>query len=238
MERVLTPELMDDPAIDREELRRSLAYIRGVNRWLGGSAALLGLLRRWSRSWPRDRPITLLDVGTGSADIPVAARQWAQRAGFDLRVTGVDLHDTTLALAREHTAGVDGIDLIKADARRCGDHFAPGSFDYVHAGMFLHHLAADDVLVVLRTMHRLARRGIVWNDLVRSPLSATVVRLLVTGQPPTVRHDAVVSIRAGFTRREALNLARDTGITYARWSRVMWYRFTLAGEKPTLWDSL
>ncbi len=236
MERVLTPELMDDPGADREELRRALAYIRGVNRWFGGASALIRLLERWSRRWPRDRPLTMLDIGTGSGDIPLAARRWAEGAGFDLRVTGVDLHATTLALAREHVAGREEIELVQADARRLTDLYRPGSFDYVHAGLFLHHLSSEDVVKVLGIMDRLARAGIVWNDLVRSRVSGAALRAMMIGQPEMARHDAIVSVRAGFTRREVEDYAARAGIGYAAWQRVLWYRFTFAGEKAGAWQ--
>lgn len=235
MRRTITPERMDDPAIDRGQLRESLAYIRGVNRRLGGADALIRLLRRWSRRWPRDTPVTLLDIGTGSADIPLAAREWAARAGFDLRITGVDLHPTTIELAREHVGERTGIELARADARKLTDSYRAESFDYVHAGMFLHHLPFIEALTVLRIMDRLARRGIVWNDLVRSRATLAVLPLLLLGKPEAVKHDATVSVRAGFTRREVLDFARRAGIGYARWRRVLWYRFTLAGEKPSAW---
>lgn len=235
MQRVVTPEHMDDPAAPREELRQSLEYIRGVNRRLGGTAALLGLLTRWSRNWPRDRPVTLLDIGTGSADIPLAARGWAEHAGFDLRITGVDLHPTTIDLAREHVGGRTGIELVRADARKLMDLYTPGAFDYVHAGMFLHHLPFVEVLTVLRIMDRLARAGIVWNDLVRSRAALAALRILLIGKPEYIRYDATVSVRAGFTKREALDHARRVGLGYVRWRRTLWYRFTLAGEKPGAW---
>jgi ubiquinone/menaquinone biosynthesis C-methylase UbiE len=79
--------------------------------------------------------VTLLDVATGSADLPLAATRWARRAGFQLRVTGVDKHHATLALAREHVK--DEVELRPADALELDTYFMPGSFDYVHAGLFL-----------------------------------------------------------------------------------------------------
>jgi 2-polyprenyl-3-methyl-5-hydroxy-6-metoxy-1,4-benzoquinol methylase len=235
MQRIVTAELMDDPAAHRDELARSLAYIRGVNRLLGGTRGLLRHLHRWSQRWPKNRPITLLDIGTGSADIPLAARTWADQRGFDLHITAVDLHPTTLDLAREHVAGREGITLVQEDARRLTDRFDPGSFDYAHAGLFLHHLPFIEVLTVLRIMDRLARAGIVWNDLVRSRLSLRVAELLLIGQPNMVRHDARASIRAGFTRAEVLDFAARTGIDYGRYRRLLFHRFTFAGEKHGAW---
>ena len=45
-----------------------------------------------------------------------AARRWAQERGFDLRITGVDKHATTLELAKEHLAGWRGVTLVRAEA--------------------------------------------------------------------------------------------------------------------------
>jgi ubiquinone/menaquinone biosynthesis C-methylase UbiE len=236
VKRVRTPELMDDPSVPPEDLEQALAYIRRVNRHLGGAAALLHHLRRWSRQWPRDRPVTLLDIATGSADLPLAAREWAAEAGFDLRVTGIDVHPTTLALARAHVATrpdlAAGITLLEADARRLMDRFAPGSFDYVHSGLFLHHLPEIEILTVLRIMDRLASRGTIWNDLVRSRTALAAIHILTLGRPPIIRHDAIVSVRAGFTRREALDLARRSDWTAPTYRRGFFtQRFTVTSAR-------
>lgn len=239
MRRKLTPELMDDPEVDRAELDRSLGYIRAVNRRLGGVSALLRHLRRWSARWPPGASVTLLDVATGSADLPVAAVRWADDAGLDLRVTGVDLHETTLALAREHVeaaGAADRIELVRGDARRLTDAFEPGSFDYVHAGLFLHHLPDVEVLTVLRIMERLASKGLVWNDLMRSRVGRAAIGVLTIGRPEMVRHDARVSVEAGFSRREVMDCRRRLGLDWCQYERnVFTHRFTLAGEKPGAW---
>jgi ubiquinone/menaquinone biosynthesis C-methylase UbiE len=232
MKRVWTKELMDDPGVDRAELDRSLAYIRAVNRRLGGIEALLCHLRSWSSAWPTDRPVTLLDVATGSADLPLAARRWAERAGFDLRVTGVDNHAGTLDAAREHIGGCGGIELIEADAGALVDLFGEARFDYVHAGLFLHHMPDDDAVVrVLTSMRRVASKGVIWNDLMRSRVGHAVITLLTVGQPEIIRHDARVSVRAGFTRREALALAGRAGWVKPSYDWSLFaHRFTVTEE--------
>lgn len=237
MQRTLTPELMDDPAVPRRELGRALRYIRAVNRGLGGVSALMRHLKAWSVRWPKDRPVTLLDVATGSADLPLMACRWAKRAGFDLRVTAIDKHSETLEFAREQVRGVPAITLARVDALEMDERFAPGSFDYVHAGLFLHHLPEEHVVRVLRSMGRAASKGLVWNDLVRSPVSYRVIRLLTVMQPRIVKHDARVSVLAGFTQEEAEGLAAKAGITYASYSwSVLAHRFTIAGEKAGAWE--
>lgn len=231
---------MDDPSANRAELAEALRFIRAINARLGGVGALRRRLDAWSRHWPKDRPITLLDVATGSADIPLACARWAERSGFDLRITAIDRHPTTLDLAREHLCGKPSaarIELVECDALKLMDRFAAGSFDYVHAGMFLHHLPEIEALTALRIMDRIARAGLVWNDLIRSRAGVFAIRLLTIGRAAMVRHDARVSVEAGFTPSEVLDAARRLNLSYTRlrWS-LFTHRFTLAGEKPGAWS--
>lgn len=234
------PEHMDDPRATREDLAVTLRFIRLVNRRLGGTAALLRHLQSWSSRWPRDRDITLLDLGTGSADIPIAAVRWARRAGYALRITAVDLHPGTLDLARGHIAAnpdvADHISLLHADALRLSDKFPARSFDYVHAGMFLHHLGDVEVRTALAIMDKLASRGIIWNDLLRSRIALTAANILTLAAPRFVRHDALASIRAAFTPAEVRDIARRLDLGYAGIHTSFFVqRFTLAGEKPGAW---
>lgn len=246
MQRTLTPELIDDPEVADDELRESLAFIRAVNRRLGGSEAVVSRLRQWSARWPRGEPIHLIDVGTGSADIPLACVRWAREAGHDLRVTAVDVHPKTLAAARDHIAeapdaseAAERIELVQADARRLMDLYEPRQFHYAHAGMFLHHLPEIEVLTVLRIMHRLASAGIIWNDLLRSPMVYAVTHLMTARMPEMVRHDARVSIQAAFNKRDAKDIARRVGLDYCdiKVHRLQG-RIVVAGEKPDAWGPL
>ena len=203
---------MDDPAVDRDEMRESFRFITAVNRWLGGTGALRSFLARESPTWDRSRPIRLLDLGTGIADIPRAIGDWARSRGLEVRSVGLDLHPTCLDLAREATAGRSDVEIVAGDARDALAIFGPGSFDYVHAGMFLHHLVDEEVERTLSAMGRLATRAVVWNDLVRSPLSRLGVRLLTLRSTPIVRDDARLSVEKGFTRSEAIELAGRAGL--------------------------
>jgi hypothetical protein len=232
MQRRVRGELMDQPGVDPGELGRALGYLRWVNRRLGGTRALVGRLERWSRSWPRGQTITLLDVGTGSADIPLAAVRWAASRGLDLRATGIDNHEGTLSHARRQVGAEQRVTLVRCDATSIVERFGPKSFDYVHAGLFLHHLPEIEVLTVLAQMDRVARRGIVWSDLVRSPLQRALVRIATVGGGRLVRHDAVASVEAGFTKREVLDIAKRLDLWYCTYHRAPgWYRFVLSGER-------
>jgi SAM-dependent methyltransferase len=224
---------MDDPRADPRDLARSLRFIRMVNRRLGGTRAVLSQLERWSPGRPAQSELRILDVGTGSADIPVAIVEWARARGQRVRVTGIDANPATLELARQHVADRPEIELFCADALGLVERFGTAAFDYAHAGMFLHHLGDVQVLTALRIMDRLTTRGLIWNDLVRGPVEAIGVRLLALGQPAAVRHDAIASVAAAFTRREALDLARRVGLSNVRYRRHLFGRFTLVSSKKS-----
>lgn len=231
--RKLTPEKMDHPQVDPGELRAALDHLEGVNRRLLGHRAALRPFLRWSRDWPTDRPIRVLDLGTGSADFPRALLDFAAARGFTVHITAVDLHPETLAVARDKCAGIESIEFIEADARTLTERFGGGSFDYAYAGLFLHHLEDIEVVTVLRIMDRLSSRGMVWNDLIRSPLTKVAIWPLALTGPPIFRHDAVVSMHAGFTKREARDLARRAGWERLRYHNHWLHRFILTAEKSS-----
>lgn len=232
--RRLTPELMDDPAADPRELNRALGFLRLINRRFGGAAAALTVLDRWSNPRIARRPLRILDVGTGSADIPLAIVRWARQRAIPVHVTGIDRHQTTLAAAREYVAGTPEIELIAMDALELADRFNPDEFDVAHAGLFLHHLTDIEVMTVLRAMQRVARIGVIWNDLVRRGVAKVGVALATLGAPPMARHDALVSVDAGFTKREAIDLTRRVGLEHRRYRTHLCYRFTLTSTREPI----
>src|SRR5260370_8349711 len=67
------------------ELAGELHAIARFNGLFGGRRLTLGHVRRLLEMLPADRTATVLDVGTGAADIPVTLVRWARRAGRPLR---------------------------------------------------------------------------------------------------------------------------------------------------------
>src|SRR2546421_2153208 len=132
------PELLDEPDVDPQSLAASLAYIRRINWLLGYSRLIVRQLARFSKGWKPEQTIRILDVGTGSADIPRAILRWSNRRKIDVRVVGIDLHALTVQEARQATAGSPRFQLIRGNALRLP--FGDNSFDYAITSMFLHHL--------------------------------------------------------------------------------------------------
>jgi len=229
--RPMDPEILDRPDVDPAELHRVFGFVQWVNRRLGGTAAVMKHIQRWSNAWPNDQTIRILDIATGAADIPIAIGNWAKRAGHRVHITGIDLHPVTVRMAKRNVGHRDDITILQADALKLGEQFPADSFEYVHAGLFLHHLHDVDVLTVLAIMDRLATRGVIWNDLVRSPFTRAAVRVLTIGTPGVVRHDSIVSIANAFTHREAMDVVGRAGWTRPTYRMHLLHRFTVVSTK-------
>lgn len=219
---------MDAPGVDPAMLARSLRFIRRVNSLLGYTRATLWHLKRFSRAWKPGQTIRIIDLATGSADIPRAILRWAEARGFDVRIVGMDLHPVTARMAA-HGATDPRLTIVRGDVLDLP--FETGSFDYALTAMFLHHLDDDDVVRVLRSMDRVARRGIIAADLLRNWRAYAWITLFTLPAGPMLRHDARVSVAQAFTQREILALRDVAGIPYARYFRHFGHRFALAGEK-------
>lgn len=208
-------ELLDGPLDDPAALRGNLRDLERVNRWLGGA----GLSARAIDALAGDRePLTVLDVGTGAADIPVALLARAAGAGRRLRVTGIDNRPEVLvaAVARQPRLGMTPqLELHVGDGRALP--FPDRSFDIAHASLLLHHLEPTAAVALLREMSRVARRGIVVNDLRRSRVAWLAAWLLshVATRNRYTRHDAPLSVRRAYTVAELTSLIAAAGLRVA-----------------------
>src|SRR5256885_15064696 len=98
------PEWMDADDADPKQLRRSLAFIRAVNRMFGYTRATISHLERFSQSWKPGETIRLIDFATGSADIPRAILHWADQRKLNVRIVAVDRHGETVHAARQNVS--------------------------------------------------------------------------------------------------------------------------------------
>src|SRR5262245_3045445 len=135
-----TQEILDRQVPDRDRAR-SLADVARLNWLFGGRFVTLTHVKRLIARIPADREITVLDVGTGSADIPRALVRVARRAGRRIRVFAVDRDRPTLGIARPLAARYPEITFVQADAAALP--VRPDSVDVVMSALTLHHLAPD-----------------------------------------------------------------------------------------------
>jgi len=222
---------MDAPGLDLDELSANLRDIRRVNRFFGGTTTVLRHLPRLLADIPLDRTITVLDLATGSADIPVAVSRWARENGRSVSIMASDASDEMLALARRHIGESAEIRLARHDARAVSEPDA--SYDVVLCSLALHHFTPDDAARVLREMRRLCRVGFIVNDLCRSRRGYVVTWLSsrLTTRNRLTRHDAPLSIRRAYTRDELIGLLGNAGIRDSTVQTHAWFRMAAIVRK-------
>lgn len=206
--RTLETEVMDTAA---EAVAYDSMDHREVNRQFADD--LFQLLGLAAAMGPRFVPsLEILDVGTGTAQIPV---EICSRRD-DLKITGADLagHMLQLGLRNVIRAGVaEQVKLDHVDAK--GLPYPSASFDVVISNSIIHHI--PEPVRSLREMKRVLRPdGFLFiRDLVRPVDAATVNRLVkqyAAGADAQQMQLFHASLHAALTLDEVRSLLRDLGL--------------------------
>ena len=223
-------EWMDDFTITDTRLTGALRDLRRVNRWLGGYAATDAVLVPLLRGHDALR---VLDLGTGGADYLAHLVGLGEQHGCHVTALGLDANPVTVDhaaayLDRALPAGLrERVCVQTGDALRLD--LDDGAVDLSLAALFLHHFQDGPAVKLLREMDRVARIGLVVNDLHRHPLAYWGIKLAGALFPTSAmfRNDAPLSVLRGFTRAELDALTYRAGLARAviRWHWA--FRWTL-----------
>ena len=216
MQRVRVPELMDEPNLAPDAHRRALAGLARINALTRSANLLWPTIRDLAK---QDRPhrgqLQVLDIATGSGDIPLHLWKRAKRGGLPIAVAGCDISSTAIKTARAKASVVGAdVEYFLHDVLRDP---LPTDYDVVTCSLFLHHLDPPDVVEILRKMMTAAKTMVIVTDLVRSRTSYSLVWIAshLLSRSPIVRFDGPVSVRAAYTIRELQQMAEDAGMTGA-----------------------
>ncbi|MFN2483809.1 MAG: methyltransferase domain-containing protein [Candidatus Limnocylindria bacterium] len=217
-------ELLDAETLDPRELRANLRELARLNRLPGGVWASIHGIESLTGDGGQ---VSVLDVGTGGGDMPIAFVRHARARGRRWIVVAAEPRPEILELARRRVRSEPAITVEPADARQLP--FADRSFDVAHASLLLHHLDRGRAIEALSEMARVAREGVVINDLQRGPLHYAVTAAVVLGltQSRYSRHDGLVSARRAYTLDERHDLIEAAGL------RVAWQSSRLAPRVAT-----
>ena len=227
MKRSDEKEMMDLAGNSPELLAGDLRNLRTLNRYLSGSRSVMVALQRVLGPEAL-KDISVLDVGTGSADIPAAICAWAKRRNVTAKIVGMEAESVTARIAVHQTKQLADINIVQGDAG--APPFSPGSFDFVVASQFLHHFSEAKIIDLLKQWAKVARRGIVISDLVRHPVAYHGIRLLtqLTTRNIMTLIDAPLSVRRAFTFSEWRELLRQADIGPVEMFSVFPFRMAAA----------
>lgn len=227
--RIYVEEMLDAGEGTDEDVARNLSDLRRINRLLGGTRVVIDALSSYLGA-RGSRQVSLLDVGTGSADIPTAISRWCDSRGVVPLIAALDISERNLRIARTRLGIGGGVALVRADSLSLP--FTDRSFDFVTASLFLHHFQDEDVVRLLADFSRVARRAVIINDLVRNLIPYYFARLTgpVLATSFLTRNDGPVSVLRGFTVDEMSNLAARAGLRQVEVKRVFPYRLSLVAR--------
>jgi ubiquinone/menaquinone biosynthesis C-methylase UbiE len=219
MRRVVIPELLDEDAGSAHEIATSLRDLRRINRWFGGISTTRSMLNRAAMMLPNGT-FSLLDVGAGAGDIPIALHRDARRPSRSTEVTLLDrspAHLTDNHFADAVLAGSSKPETRNSAVRRVvGDAtslpFANSSFDVVTCSLFAHHLEPAQFTAFAAEALRVCRIAVLVNDLRRNRLSLALVYAgFFLYRSRLTRHDAPASVRRAYSLDEMTAMLRRAG---------------------------
>ena len=231
-QRHLRPELLDLDEAPFEEVKDSLQDVQRVNRYLSGYRVLLHHIGRFMDRHSLPQPLHILDAATGSADQPIEVVRYARRRGIPVQVTAIDINRKMLRFAQEEAREFPEIRFVQCNALNMP--FGKSSFDVVINSLALHHFSKDHAVALLKNFSRLARQGVIVNDLHRSRVAHASIFILtrLLTQNRLTRYDAPVSVMNAFTPEEMRTMAREAGWQNFEVHRHFPYRIALIENKP------
>ncbi len=202
-ERLSQEELIDKPDCRQDIICQSHKFMNFINKYFGGVSLVKDFIGYAGQRNHSNQPLQILDIGSGSCDIPVNILKWAKKQNIDIRFTCIEKDSHAMLLNRIHTLAPDlPITLINSDIF---DYKPAQPFDYVIASMFLHHLDDQQIGRLISHLLGFTRKGIFINDLHRKASTYLSCLSLSPFIKKPVRHDALLSIKKGFRKNELEN---------------------------------
>ena len=192
MKRSVTAELLDEDLGTPREIAASLRDLRHINDWFGGTRTTTKLLRRVARR-VRLSKLSVLEVGSGLGDVPLAAQTALARQGIEVQITLLDRQWSHLPASDEMS--------VSGDAMRLP--FRNAAFDVVSCSLFAHHFDPPDLPRFVSEALRVSRQAVLINDLVRGRIHLVLVYLgLPLFRSRITWNDAPASVRRAYTVHE------------------------------------
>lgn len=208
---------------DREEILdaeglnpRGRAILDDLHRWNSMSGWYRQHCRRVEEHWRAvgcPDPVRVLDVGTGPGGLLEALAEHFRGLGVTAELTGVDLSNDYVAMARDRVG--DRARVIQGDATDLP--FEGGHFHIATSTLMLHHLPREVRTALVAELGRVCHTVYLF-DLEITLYGTLGWGLLATvlGMGADTRHDGMVSVRRGSTLSEFRELVAPLPVTGRR----------------------
>ena len=194
-------ELMDDFSIGGDLLRDTLDKLENINRWLGGNKVTVNGLKSILKNQPKDKEITIIDIGCGHGDILRDVAKFGRKYNYKFKLIGVDANPTAIDYATELSKNYPELSFETQDI--FSEEFKKRKFDVVLATLFLHHFKEPALVSFLKITLEQTKIGIVVNDLHRHKLAYYLFMFLsIFISNKMIIEDGLTSVLRGFKRKD------------------------------------
>jgi ubiquinone/menaquinone biosynthesis C-methylase UbiE len=228
MQRIDAREILDSDACSPTELEAALKTLGRINRWFGGVSTTRKMVEQVAEA-TGVKNLSLLEVASGTGEVPGAVRSNIALRGMTLQVTLLDRAYSHLTADNHNSEN----SIVPASRGVVGDGlalpFAAEVFDIVSCNLFAHHLNPNELQKFVQEGLRVCRHALLINDLVRHPLH---LALVYASYPIMGSHvawlDGVTSVRRAYTPGEMRSMLeaalRDAKTTRVEISRHYLFR--------------
>jgi hypothetical protein len=199
--RAIQPEFLDSLDCDPQLAFSSYKFMELINRFAGGTKTVKNFLEKEFSRNGGNRSMRILDMGSGTCDIPLAITKWARKRSQIIEFTCIETNETALKIASENIKK-SGFDSIELKHENIFEFNCRQYFDYAIGSMFFHHFQDQQILTLIKKLSSYVLRGILINDLRRNFMCFAGCSALVCFLPKDLKHDALLSIRKGFKSDE------------------------------------
>ena len=212
--RSVLPEILDHLAPEDPQAQRSRRDLRRVNRFMGACGILVaGLrvaaLRPSAATLPRTAALRLLELGAGDGQLMLRVAQQLTRAGTSQAWRAVELQllDRQSLVSPEilHAYARLGwrAEPLPCDVRDWAAAPTNGTrYDVIVTNLFLHHFEPQALCALLAAVAARCERFLACEPRRSVPALLGSHLLAAIGANRVTRHDAVLSVRAGFRGSE------------------------------------
>jgi 2-polyprenyl-3-methyl-5-hydroxy-6-metoxy-1,4-benzoquinol methylase len=221
---------MDDPDIKKDLLHDVLRDVNKVNYLLGGNRITIRAMAKLISTHPQEN-YHILDVGCGDGSMLRKAALYCRKHGIRASLTGIDLSEQALVIAREKSKAFNEICYLRQDILSLPQSNL--ACDIILCTLTMHHFHSSQIPIFLKSFTEKAAIGVVVNDLQRSGLAYYLFNAFSTIfiRTAMARRDGLISIKSGFTRGELRSFADELGMVRHsidwKWAfRYLWIMHT------------
>lgn len=230
--RNLQSELMDDASLDGVSHEKALTGLRRINWWSRTDLAVWRAIMR-SLGGSTNRPVSILDIASGGGDLAIRLSKRAARAGVSVSIEGCDISPTAVAFATRQAQAAKCHNVRFTLCNALQESLPQAQYDVVMCSLFLHHLTAENAVLLMTKMQAAARTLVLIDDLQRTRFGYCLAWLgcRILTRSHVVHVDGPMSVEGAFTVEETQKLAEYAGIRNAVFNTHWPERFIMTSRQ-------